>query len=59
MSGSHADAPNDTSAAYRGLAIGAVLVFAILLATVKVTNASFAGGEGHGKAAAETTTPAH
>jgi hypothetical protein len=56
MSGSHNHAPNDQGAAYRGLAIGAVVVFAILFATVKVTNASFAGGEAHATEGAEATT---
>jgi uncharacterized protein (DUF983 family) len=53
MSASHPEAPSDRKAAFTGLIVGAILVFVILLATVKVTNASFAG---HGeKEAAEAT----
>jgi hypothetical protein len=53
MSANHS-APSDRSAAFTGLILGAVAVFIILLAVVKVTNASFAGEEGE-KAAAEAT----
>ena len=53
MSAPHSAAPSDRKAAFTGLIIGAVAVFIILFAVVKVTNASFAGEEGE-KAAAET-----
>ena len=55
MSTSHAEAPNDRKAAFTGLIVGAIAVFVILFATVKLTNASFAAGE-HG--AKETSEPA-
>jgi uncharacterized protein (DUF983 family) len=51
MSGSHAAAPSDRKAAFTGLIVGAVVVFVILFATVKVTNASFAGHEAEKPAA--------
>jgi hypothetical protein len=57
MSASHAAPPSDRKAAYTGLIVGAVLVFAILFGVVKVTNAQFAAEHGeHGskEAAAET-----
>ncbi len=43
MSASHTEAPSDRKAAFTGLIIGAVVVFVILFAVVKATNASFAG----------------
>ena len=46
MSASHSAPPSDRKAAYTGLIIGAVAVFIILFAVVKVTNASFAGEAG-------------
>lgn len=54
MSSSHSTGDHDRSAAFTGLAIGAVVVFAILFAVVKVTNNSFAH-EGGEAAAAEAT----
>jgi hypothetical protein len=54
MSASHSD-QSDRSAAFTGLAVGAVAVFVILFAVVKATNAKFAGGEHGEKAAAEAT----
>ena len=50
---SHSNHPSDRSAAFTGLIGGAILVFAILFATVKATNASFAGHK------AEAGTEAH
>jgi hypothetical protein len=47
---------SDRTAAYTGLAVGAVAVFVILFGVVKLTNAKFAAGHGgeHGeKPAAE------
>ncbi len=46
MSASHTEAPSDRKAAFTGLIAGAVLVFLILFAVVKLTNASFAGEHG-------------
>ncbi|MES3034570.1 MAG: hypothetical protein V4813_11300 [Gemmatimonadota bacterium] len=46
MSASHTEAPNDRSAAFTGLIAGAIVVFIILLATVKLTNAQFAAKHG-------------
>ncbi len=46
MSSSHAEAPSDRRAAFTGLIVGAVVVFVILFATVKVTSARFAAHEG-------------
>jgi hypothetical protein len=46
MSASHSDAPSDRKAAYTGLIVGAVAVFLILFAVVKLTNAQFASGHG-------------
>lgn len=46
MSASHVAAPNDRKAAYTGLIVGAVLVFAILYGVVKLTNAQFAAEHG-------------
>jgi hypothetical protein len=54
MSASPAAAPSDRKAAYTGLIVGAVLVFAILFGVVKLTNAQFAGE--HGEQGA-TTAP--
>ncbi len=54
MSASHSPAPSDRSAAYTGLIGGAILVFVILFATVKVTNARFAAEHGE-KHAPEAT----
>jgi hypothetical protein len=49
MSASHAAAPSDRKAAYTGLVVGAILVFAILFGVVKATNAQFAAEHGeHG-----------
>ncbi|HYW51354.1 MAG TPA: hypothetical protein VE861_12150 [Gemmatimonadaceae bacterium] len=45
MSATHQPAPSDRKAAFTGLILGAVFVFIVLLITVKVTNASFAGHE--------------
>lgn len=48
MSASHTEAPSDRKAAFTGLIAGAIAVFIILFATVKLTNAQFAGhGEPH------------
>lgn len=48
MSASHTEAPSDRKAAFTGLIAGAIAVFIILFATVKLTNAQFAGhGEQH------------
>ncbi len=46
MSASPAAAPSDRKAAYTGLIVGAVLVFAILYGVVKLTNAQFAAEHG-------------
>lgn len=54
MSASHSEAPSDRGAAYTGLIGGAIVVFVILFATVKVTNARFAAEHGE-KHAAEAT----
>ena len=54
MSASHQQAPSDRKAAFTGLILGAVFVFVVLLMTVKVTNARFAGHE-EAKAASEAT----
>jgi uncharacterized protein (DUF983 family) len=54
MSSSHAPERNDRRAAFTGLAVGVVVVFAILFATVKVTNASFAKHETAGEKAEAT-----
>ncbi|HYW50334.1 MAG TPA: hypothetical protein VE861_07000 [Gemmatimonadaceae bacterium] len=54
MSTSHEAAPSDRKAAFTGLILGAVFVFVVLLLTVKMTNARFAGHEG-AKEAAEAT----
>jgi hypothetical protein len=54
MSTPHSATESDRKAAYTGLIVGAVAVFIILFAVVKVTNNHFAGEEGE-KAAAETT----
>lgn len=57
MSSSHAAPPNDRKAAYTGLIVGAVLVFAILFGVVKATNAQFAAEHGeHGAAATPEAT---
>ncbi len=42
----------DTSAHFKGLIIGAILIAAVILVTVKLTNKKF---EGHEATAAETT----
>jgi hypothetical protein len=55
MSASHTPAPNDRSAAYTGLIGGAIVVFVILFATVKLTNAQFAAAHGDKAHAAEAT----
>ena len=55
MSSSHSAGDHDRSAAFMGLGIGAVVVFVILFAVVKVTNNSFAHEEGGAKEAAEAT----
>lgn len=54
MSSSHSEGQSDRKAAYTGLIIGAIAVFAILFGVVVVTNAQFAGGEHGEKAAVET-----
>ncbi|MBC7844068.1 MAG: hypothetical protein H7099_17265 [Gemmatimonadaceae bacterium] len=54
MSSTHAAPESDRKAAFTGLIVGAVAVFIILFAVVKVTNDHFAGEEGE-KAAVETT----
>jgi len=41
----------DKGAAFTGLVIGIVFLFAVALTTVKLTNAHFAGKEGHAPAA--------
>ena len=51
MSVSHSDAPSDRKAAFTGLIGGAIVIFVILFATVKVTNARFAAEHGEKKAA--------
>ncbi len=55
MSASHSAPPGDRSAAYTGLIGGAIVIFVILFATVKVTNAQFAAEHGEKKHAAEAT----
>jgi len=55
MSGSHTPAPSDRGAAYTGLIGGAIVIFVILFATVKFTNARFAAEHGEKKHAAEAT----
>jgi hypothetical protein len=55
MSASHTPAPNDRGAAYTGLIGGAIVVFVILFATVKLTNARFAAEHGEKAHAAEAT----
>ncbi len=54
MSASHSEAPSDRKAAFTGLIVGAILTFAILFATVKVTNSLFAAE--HGEKAKEEAT---
>jgi uncharacterized protein (DUF983 family) len=54
MSASHSEAPSDRKAAFTGLILGAVAVFVILFATVKVTNSMFAAEHG-AKASHEAT----
>jgi hypothetical protein len=54
MSASHSAPPSDRKAAYTGLIVGAIAVFIILFAVVKVTNASFAA-EAAEKPASEAT----
>ena len=46
MSASHSPAPSDRGAAYTGLIGGAIVIFVILFATVKLTNAQFAAQHG-------------
>jgi len=53
MSASHSTPPSDRGAAFTGLGIGAVLVFVILFAVVKVTNARFAAHEAAAEGAHE------
>ena len=50
MSASHSEAPSDRKAAFTGLIAGAIVVFIILFATVKLTNAQFAGEHGEKQA---------
>jgi hypothetical protein len=45
MSSTHAPEHNDRRAAYTGLAVSVVVIFAILLSVVKLTNANFAKHE--------------
>ena len=47
----HAPAGSDARAAFTGLIVGGLLVFAILFSVVKATNAKYAGEKPH---AAET-----
>lgn len=42
----------DKSAAFTGLILGAIAIFVIVFAIVRMTNAHFEGKEGHGTAAA-------
>ena len=45
------DHGTDKGAAYTGLIIGVVFLLAVALTTIKLTNAHFAGKEGHAPAA--------
>jgi hypothetical protein len=49
MSSSHAPEHNDRRAAFTGLGVGVVVIFAILLGVVKLTNANFAKHEAAGE----------
>jgi len=54
MSAPDQPVPNDRTAAFTGLILGAVAVFVILYGTVMATNASFHAAEG-AKSASEAT----
>ena len=47
--------PGDKSAAFTGLILGAIAIFVLVFAIVRLTNASYAG---HGAVEGTTATPA-
>ena len=48
--------PGDKSAAFTGLILGAITIFVIVFAIVRMTNAKYAGHEEAGEPAAATST---